>query len=52
MAIYRVVIESPGHSETHEFEADDLAEAEEIGQTFFDNICNYGVSEVLEPTNE
>lgn len=46
MAKYRVVIESPGHSEEHIFDADSLKDAEGIGQTFFDNACNYGVSVV------
>ncbi len=46
MAKYRVVVESPGMQEVHEFEADDAKEAEEMGRDIFLDICNYGVSEV------
>lgn len=48
MAKYRVVVEAPALQEVHEFEANSLEEAEEMGRDIFFDICNYGVSEVKE----
>lgn len=48
MPKYRVVVESPGLQESYDFEADNLAEAEELGRDIFFDICNYGVTAVTE----
>ncbi|HBV5156016.1 hypothetical protein JNA99_07455 [Klebsiella oxytoca] len=48
MATYKVVVEAPGFQETHEFDAESLKEAEEMGKDIFFDICNYGVSPVDE----
>ncbi len=46
MSKYRVVIEAPGFSETHVFDAGSDNDAALIARDIFTNTCNYGVSRV------
>ena len=48
MKKYRVIVESPGYTSTHVFEAATPEDAEEIGRDIFHEECNYGVSEADE----